>query len=125
MMIKFVYKILPTLVFYTDRIIPERFGGYTTGILVFIRPKYKDDEGLLYHELTHVRQFYRTLGLHAILYLLSKRYRLKAEIEAYREQLKHPPAVNNPEPYRELYAKFIATKYGLDISEREAQELLR
>lgn len=38
------------LVFYTDRIIPERFAGLTIGFVVLIRPKYRDDSGLLAHE---------------------------------------------------------------------------
>lgn len=52
--IKFVYKFLPSFVFYTNRFIPKKFGASTYGIFVFIRPKYKNDEGLLEHELTSI-----------------------------------------------------------------------
>ena len=125
MKLKFVYGFLPAIVFYTDKLIPKRFGAYTIGPIVLIRPKYKDNEGLLQHELTHVKQMYRTLLLHGLFYLLSKGYRLRAEVEAYRVQLQYPPASESPHKYRKKFAKFIATKYGLSISEKEAEELLR
>lgn len=72
-----LYKNLPYLLIYTDNL-PDNFGGYTTGPLVRIRPKHKDDIGLEFHEITHVAQWWRTLGFHSLMYLLSKKYRLNA-----------------------------------------------
>lgn len=125
MKLKFVYGFLPAIVFYTNKLIPKRFGAYTMGLFIFIRPKYREDRGLLEHELTHARQLYRTFLLHTLFYPLSKKYRLKAEVEAYRVQLQYPPASESPYRYRKLFAQFIATKYGLSISEKEAEELLK
>lgn len=85
MKLMFVYKFLPALLFYTDNI-KEKFGGMTYGPVVKIRNKYKDDRGLLEHELNHVKQWYRTLGTHGIWYRLSEKYRLKCEIESYKIQ---------------------------------------
>lgn len=50
-----------------------------------------------------------TLGLHSLLYLFSSDYRLKAEIEAYQEQLKYSP--------HDLmrFAEFLVSKYDLGI----------
>ena len=123
-MVKWVFKVLPAFVFYTDRFVPKRFGGVTYGIFVFIRKKYRNDRGLLEHELVHVKQFYRTLGLHALLYSLWKRYRLRSEVSAYRVQLSYPPALEDPERYRDLFAGFVAQKYGLSITKEQARELL-
>lgn len=111
------------MTFYTDRFIPANSAGCARGPVIFIRPKYRDDIGLLRHEECHVRQWWHTLGLHSILYLVSKAYRLKAEVEAYREQLKHPPA-NGSEEYRDKYAGFVSTGYGLDITKEQALEML-
>ena len=78
------------LLFYTDNL-PENSNGCANAFIIRIRPSCKGDEGLLAHERVHVSQWWRTLGLHSLLYLVSKKYRLKAEVEAYREQLKYNP----------------------------------
>lgn len=106
-------------VIYTNNIIPDKFAGQTIGPFIFIRPEYKDDTGLLEHEKVHVRQFWRTLGLFGIPYLLSKKYRLKYELEAYKEQLKYYAQDKKP-----VFAQHLATKYDLNITVEEALKLL-
>lgn len=106
-------------VIYTNNIIPDKFAGLTLGPIILIRPEYKSDTGLLEHEKVHVRQFWRTLGLFGIGYLLSKKYRLKIEVEAYKEQLKHYATDK-----RNLFAQHLATKYDLNITQEEALKLL-
>lgn len=109
-----LYKVI-----YTNNIIPDKFAGQTIGPFIFIRPSHKGDKGLLEHEKVHVRQFWSTLGLFGIPYLLSKKYRLKYELEAYKEQLKYYSTDK-----RSLFAHFLATKYNLDITQEEALKLL-
>lgn len=105
--------------FYTNRFIPAEHAACARGFVIFIRPEYKDDKGLLAHEMEHVYQWCATIGLHSFFYLLSKQYRLWAEVEAYKEQLKYSPG-------NELrFAEFIADKYGLNVSAEEALELLK
>ena len=89
------------------------FAGKAFGPVILIRAGYEHDRGLLAHELVHVRQFWRTFGLHPLFYWLSKRYRYRAELEAYHEQLRY---TNRPE----LFAHYLADKYGLDVSYTEA-----
>ena len=89
-MIKLVYKILPAFISFEPINIPW-VGGYATANKIVISPKYTNDKGLLDHELTHVRQWYRTFGFHSWLYKNKKKYRLNAEVEAYKEQLKSYP----------------------------------
>lgn len=107
---------------YTDDL-PEGFAGWASRWYIKIRPMYRDDEGLLEHEKTHVWQFWRTLGLHVILREFGW-YRLRIEVEAYKVQLKYPPANLNVEHYRGQYAGFIATKYDLKVTVEEATKLL-
>lgn len=109
-----------SLVFYTNRFIPGRFGGVVYGPVILIRPQYRQDRGLLEHERVHVEQFYRTLFLYPLIYWLSKKSRLAFEIRAYQEQLQW-----YPEDRTGLFALFLATKYGLSISVAEAEALLR
>ena len=120
------------IVVYTDSnlLIPKKFGAFTRAFFIFIRTKYKDDTALLEHELVHVRQFWRTFGLSLLLYSLSKKYRLTAEVEAYQIQLQVHERVDTlpneeMDAVRLLYADFISTKYGLDISTVDAYRLLQ
>lgn len=106
-------------VFYTTFGMPANAAGCARGPLIFIRPEYREDKGLLAHEQTHVKQWFCTLGLHSFLYLLVDRYRLWAEVEAYKVQATHYPDDRRP-----LFAHFISTNYGLSISEADALKLL-
>jgi hypothetical protein len=108
------------LTFYVDSL-PPNVGGCANGPVIRILKKYKDvDEGIYQHELTHVKQWFFTLGLHSLFYLLFDSYKLWAEIEAYKAQAKHYPDDRRP-----LFARFISRDYDLDISESAALELLR
>jgi len=122
MKIKFVYKILPAIVISTDHV-PSGYAACANAMIVRIRPQSVNDEGLLQHELTHVRQAYRLLILlHSLLYLLDDPYRLHAEVEAYRKQLEY-----SLDKVKDIasFAGFIAEKYDLDISREAATVLLR
>lgn len=103
-----------SVVIYTDRLPSFVKGGITLWRFIFIRPKYRDDLGLLHHELTHIRQGWRML-----LYPFPK-HRLRLEVEAYREQMKW---------YRtstvvEIFAHYLVNDYGLNITLDEARRLL-
>ena len=107
------------MIFYTNFGIPKGAAGCARGPIIFIRPEYRNDIGLREHEKVHRTQWLLTFGIHSILYLISKSYRLESEVEAYRVQLEHSPGNES------LFAKFIAEKYGLDITQAEAMELLK
>jgi hypothetical protein len=107
----------PALVFYTDNL-PENVGGRAHGPVILIKKKHRDDKGIHEHELEHVKQWCVTLTLHPLLYKFSKKYRLWAELRAYKKQLKH-----NPEN-RVTYAGFVATRYGLDLWPNDVYEML-
>ena len=122
MTIKFT-KYLPYLLSYTDEMGIDT-GGYVSGLIVRIRPKYKDDKGIHEHECWHIVQRYMTLGFHGLIKKLSKTYATWAEVSAYKKQLRYPPATSNLDYYRQMYAGFIATRYGLGITAGEAVKRL-
>lgn len=107
-------------VFYTNRFVPTGSAGCARGPLIFIRPEYKGDAGLLAHERVHVWQWLRTLGLHSFLYLLSDSYKLACEVEAYKAQ-----AACYADDRTPMFAIYIADDYGLNITAAEALKLLR
>jgi len=82
---EWVYKFIPVPVFLSDKI-REPFSGYSRFVYIVIKPNCIDDLGLIEHELTHIRQFYRTLGLMDLLKHFSKRIKLNRELEAYINQ---------------------------------------
>lgn len=59
-------------------------------------------------------------ALHPLAYMLLARYRLWAEARAYRIQLKH-----YPDDRSKLFARFLAAKYGLEITPGEAEAAIR
>lgn len=55
--------------------------------IIKIRPEYKEDVGLLNHEIKHVEQFNK-YWFYNIMYDLSKEFRYRMELEAYLEQVR-------------------------------------
>jgi hypothetical protein len=105
------------VIFYTD-LMPARFSGYAIGPIILIRPRCKNDAGLLAHEQVHVSQFWRTLGIGMLLSVFMPSLRLKYEVEAYRKQLEFNPDASL------VFAGFISTKYGLSITVTDALKLI-
>jgi len=100
------------IVFYGSFGVPRRCSGIAYGPIVFIRPEYVRDRGLLEHELVHTRQFWNPMKWF--------KGRLWWEVEAYKEQVKWYPEDRTRE-----FARLIATGYGLGVSEGKAEELLK
>lgn len=106
------------LTFFVDSLQPN-VAGRANGPVIRILKSYQNDEGIYQHELTHVKQWFFTFGLHSILYLFWNKYKLWSEIVAYRKQLNY-----YPDDRSALFATFISTNYGLNISHKEALPLL-
>jgi hypothetical protein len=143
-----IYGIIPVLVFYTDTL-PDHVAGRSKGLFVLIKPRYREDEGLIQHELEHVRQFYRPIGaallagamlsiiypllalpimyaaaltgmlFHVLAYKLIDAYKLRCEATAYWIQSRYYSDNRLP-----LFARFISANYGLDISQAGALNAL-
>jgi len=104
----------PAIIIYTDKLPQEWAGGWCYGPIILIRPKHQDNKGLLVHELFHSTQFWLTLGIHGILYLLIAKYRYWSEIWAYRRQLKYSMGAEK------RFAQFISKHYKLKVTEEQA-----
>lgn len=109
------------LIFYTERFIPVEHGACTYGPVILIRPKYKNDEGLLAHEKYHRKRWLMTLGISGVLYRFSKEYRLKEEIKAYKIQSEY---YDDKIAKKRIFAKYISDNYNLDITQEKAFDLL-
>ena len=78
---------LPVPVIAVPRL-PGRLVGVCLGPFVLLAREYANDWPTVVHELEHCKQFWRGgLIIHFARYYLSRSYRLKAELEAYRAEL--------------------------------------
>lgn len=127
--------------------LPPNYGGVAYGPFIKILEKYKDDVGLLKHELVHAGQFWIGgiisllilaamyhfnvpveywaisgvgLAFHGLAYLISDKYKLWAEVQAYKEQNKH-----YSDDRSLLFGSYIAKYYKLAITAEDAAELIR
>ena len=87
--------------------------------IIQISKSCRNDAALLAHELVHVRQLWRTAWLHVPLYCLLPTYRIHAEVEAFREQLR----VNGGQG-RHILANCLAENYKLYVPFAVALSLL-
>jgi hypothetical protein len=104
------------MIIFTNRFIPDRFAAYTVAFIILMRPTHRADYALIAHERTHVKQFWRTLGLHGLMYPLSEKYRYKSELEAHRVEYQMAPE------RLDRLASSLARNYGLEISFGRARE---
>ena len=111
------------LIFYTDAL-PEGVGGDARGPVIRIRSKYREDQGIHQHELEHVRQWWRTLGLHSVLYFVSRRYRLWAEAQAYQMQRWYPRSDGLYLSLNDVAIRLSQPRYKLGITVVQAVEYI-
>lgn len=86
MFIRWAY-IFPVLFLVRNRAI--RYTAQTYWFFVIIDTGSVTDEGLIQHELCHVKQCYRLPVIHVILYNFCKRYRYYAELQAFKISIKY------------------------------------
>lgn len=125
MQLRFVYGCFPALVFAVGDHKQTRWGdARTNGFVIRVRRRLSQDEGVIRHELVHVKQWYRMLILfHPILYAVWPKYRIWSEAEAFREQLRwDPPEIQ--ESRLSQYTNLLASCYGGGLTLREAREML-
>lgn len=115
MKIRLIWKFIPVPIFITNWLIPSKFAGYHIATLALVRPTHKDDEGLIQHELTHVKQNIRTLGISGIRQYFDKNHKLDRECEAYAIQLQYVPQPQQ-DVMKTRFVNYIYSKYDLGMS---------
>lgn len=112
-------------VIYTNWLIPKGMAGFTPGPFSLIQPAYKGDVGLHVHEAVHRAQFWHSLGMALPLaYLLSRRWRLKLELEAYKAQIGVVDAQGRSLALARAAQLLALPAYHLALSVDEAERLL-
>lgn len=72
---------------FSTRHIPPGFAALTLWPLILIRPECRHDAALIAHELVHYREQAWIMPVWWLRYLLSRKFRLAAEVRAYRRQI--------------------------------------
>ena len=108
---------------YTEKFVGMGGNTYFLGPLCFIliRPKYKNDEGLHNHEMTHVKQHWSTYWMHHFKYKDSDKYRLEAESEAYAVQYGSYP----DKRHFDLFVEYMMEKYQLAFCQKTIESSLQ
>jgi len=68
-------------------LIPKGFSACSLWPFVFLRPEHRSDTALIEHELVHYREQAWIMPLWVVLYLVSRKFRLAAEVRAYTRQI--------------------------------------
>ena len=71
----------------TTKFIVKGFSGFSFWPFIFVRPEHRRDFLLIEHELVHYREQAWITPLWVLLYLLSRKFRLTAEVRAYTRQI--------------------------------------
>ncbi|MGK5020770.1 hypothetical protein [Janthinobacterium sp. LB2P10] len=103
----------------SSKLIPARFDAITVWPFILIRPEARGDDALLLHEMVHYRE-QRNCGVlpWLLLYAVSARFRMAAEVRGYRAQL----AAGGISLER---AAALLMCYGIDITHAQATALLK
>jgi len=118
-----IWKFLPVPVITLERM-PGRLVGLCVGPFIVVREDYASDYPTIVHELTHCKQFWRGLTvLHLIRYYGSRRYRLDAEVEAFRAELDACPPAERRQRLHES-ARSLSSSYSLGLDTQACKLLL-
>ena len=112
----YIKKLLKPRIKYVSNIpngFAGKFYGYPFFPTILILPQYKNDTGLLQHELTHYKQYLRTFMLWELLHLIPY-FRYKFEVQAYKKQLTYAPS-DCFSHYLINYARNIKNNYNLNV----------
>ena len=71
----------------STNLIPTGFSACSLWPFIFVRPKQRTDTALIEHELVHYREQTWITPVWVLLYLVSRKFRLAAEVRAYARQI--------------------------------------
>ena len=71
----------------STRLIPKGFSACTLWPFIFVRPEQRSNIALIEHELVHYREQAWIMPIWVLPYLVSRKFRLAAEIRAYTRQI--------------------------------------
>ena len=71
----------------STHLVPRGFSACSLWPFILVRPEHRNDIGVIEHELVHYREQAWIMPLWVFLYLVSRKFRLAAEVRAYTRQI--------------------------------------
>lgn len=71
----------------STNLIPKGFSACSLWPFIFVRPEYRSDIAVIEHELVHYREQAWIMPIWVFLYLVSRKFRLAAEVRAYTREV--------------------------------------
>ena len=71
----------------STNLIPRGFAACSLWPFIFVRPEHRNDIALIEHELVHYKEQAWITPVWVLLYLVSRKFRLAAEVRAYTRQI--------------------------------------
>ena len=71
----------------STNLMPKGFSAISLWPFIFVRPKHRNDTALIEHELVHYKEQAWIMPIWVLLYLVSRKFRLAAEVRAYTRQI--------------------------------------
>lgn len=71
----------------STHLIPKGFSAYSLWPFIFVRPEHRSNIALIEHELVHYREQAWIMPVWVLLYLVSRKFRLAAEVRAYTREI--------------------------------------
>lgn len=71
----------------STHLIQKGFSACSVWPFIFVRPEQRSDIALIEHELVHYREQAWIMPVWVLLYLVSQKFRLAAEVRAYTRQI--------------------------------------
>ena len=71
----------------STRLVPKGFSAWSLWPFIFVRPEERRNAALIEHEMVHYREQAWIMPAWVLLYLVSRRFRLAAEVRAYSRQI--------------------------------------
>lgn len=68
-------------------LVPKGFSAISLWPFIFVQPEFRSDNALIEHELVHYKEQAWITPIWVILYLVSRKFRLAAEVRAYTRQI--------------------------------------
>ena len=71
----------------STNLIFKGFSAFSLWPFIFVRPEHRNDTALIEHELVHYREQAWIMPIWVVLYLVSRKFRLAAEVRGYTRQI--------------------------------------
>lgn len=121
MKVRWVLGFLPAFIQVVNDIAPDVGGRRWLGPFIRVLTEYAQDEGLIQHELQHVRFWYLTFGLSSLLELVFPQLDIWDEAKAYQVQLKYYP----DDRLRDFAERLASPHYGFGITVDQAEQAIK